>query len=253
MIKIAKSRSIWATSIGYVNDVSERDHYFGLVRDYIPVFRRDHRLNDATIFDKLLQDEDPGFVTHPFVASFSAEPDSLPQWRSYCPNGNGVSIGFRVECLKRAFLRQANNSSGEPVPPPFISYNPVEYLDGANSAATIEMDLAKAVAASAALANKKYVKEGVETTAGDYLKAFLERRACFVKHPSFSNESEHRLLADGVFNKVQHLNFRPTRSTLVPYVSVSIPPYHSSHRDPPLSRTRSCQCWQGAGISLIAL
>ena len=32
MMKIAKSESIWATSIQYLNDVSEQEHYIRLIR-----------------------------------------------------------------------------------------------------------------------------------------------------------------------------------------------------------------------------
>ena len=92
MMKIVDSASIWATSISYLNDVSEREHYLRLIRERIPVYRQSHSLPDESIFDDFLNESDLGFQSRPFVASFSEEDDSLPQWRSYCPHGNGVAI-----------------------------------------------------------------------------------------------------------------------------------------------------------------
>ena len=44
MIKIVSSNSIWATSINYLNDVSERDHFRCLIRDRIPTYIENHDL-----------------------------------------------------------------------------------------------------------------------------------------------------------------------------------------------------------------
>ena len=46
--------------------------------------------------------------------------------------------------------------------------------------------------------------------------------ACSRKHHSFSNEKEYRLIADPVFMKAGRLRFRSARSTLVPYIELSI-------------------------------
>jgi len=39
-------------------------------------------------------------IVHPFVASFSREPDLLGQWREYADSGRGFSIGFDAQALK---------------------------------------------------------------------------------------------------------------------------------------------------------
>jgi hypothetical protein len=36
-----------------------------------------------------------------YILSFSAEEDDLSQWRGYCPNGNGFSMGFNTDLLKQ--------------------------------------------------------------------------------------------------------------------------------------------------------
>lgn len=48
-------------------------------------------------------------VAHPFIASFSLEPDLLGQWRAYADDGRGFAVGFCADLLKRqlpaTFLR----------------------------------------------------------------------------------------------------------------------------------------------------
>jgi hypothetical protein len=65
------------------------------------------------------------------VASFSQDLDSLPQWRSYCPNGNGVAVGFRVDCLKRAFVDSKGdpNVSKLPAITAKVTFRAIDYVD----------------------------------------------------------------------------------------------------------------------------
>lgn len=100
MMKIVSSGKIWATSISYLNDSSEGEHFLRMVRRRLPDLLPQYQLRE-TVLSKL-DDKARLIERRPFIASFSAEGDSLPQWRSYCPRGNGVAIGFRVGCLTRA-------------------------------------------------------------------------------------------------------------------------------------------------------
>jgi hypothetical protein len=94
MTKIVASESIWATSVCYLNDTSEQSHFLNLVRSRIPHLQ--FKTPEASAVAKsFLNVRDGEFENRPFIASFSAEADSLPQWRSYCSAGNGVAIGFR--------------------------------------------------------------------------------------------------------------------------------------------------------------
>ncbi len=228
MMKIVSSASIWATSITYLNDTAEREHYLGLVRERIPALLAAREICDAAVFENLLAGSSTDFTSRPFVASFSRDPDSLPQWRSYCPNGNGVSIGFRVDCLKRAFVKPDSGVTGNLVYQPGLSFMPVEYV-GKDALQTIDLDIVKGVAGASVLARQMNETRGGSHTPADYLGVMLERRACFVKHTSFESESEHRILVDGVFMNLQHLRFRSTRSSLVPYLVVEIPRFHSRY------------------------
>jgi hypothetical protein len=104
LLKIVDKREIWATNIFYLNDVSESRHSLELFTKRLPVFlernKSEHGEALRNVFAQGISiDWDP-----PFVASFSSHDDSLPQWRSYCSNGNGVSIGFRVSALRQSSM-----------------------------------------------------------------------------------------------------------------------------------------------------
>src|SRR5271163_3890133 len=84
MMNIAKYRKIWATSISYLNDSSEGDHLLGMIRKRLPALLKKHSLDDSVL--ERLDYTDTEIGDRPFIASFSTEANSLPQWRSYCPN-----------------------------------------------------------------------------------------------------------------------------------------------------------------------
>jgi Protein of unknown function (DUF2971) len=232
MTKIAQNASILATSISYLNDVSEGDYFLELIRDRIPTYRKTHTLEDEKIFDIFLDKSHRVFESRPFVASFSEEADSLPQWRSYCPNGNGVAIGFRADCLKRALVQPLNELKGaEPAQrTPLVFYREVDYLDDV-TLQSLDAEIDWVIVASKYAAQKNVSHDGdVNYSVSEYFKVIAERLACFKKHPSFSNEREHRLLVDNVHRNRDYLGFKATPSTLRPYISVNIPRKHSSYK-----------------------
>ena len=95
----------------YLNDVKEREHCIEMMKLRLPEFIKGQSQASAKLIksslksiEGVLSSFDNFETQHPYVASFSRDGDSLPQWRAYCPNGNGVSIGFRVAALKRTTL-----------------------------------------------------------------------------------------------------------------------------------------------------
>jgi hypothetical protein len=89
-IKILNSLEMWCTSVTFSNDPSEGVYGQGVIDD---VCARDRDLLLAGA-RKLVSDEIEGYAI-----SFSADPDELTQWRSYCSNGRGVAIGIDTEVL----------------------------------------------------------------------------------------------------------------------------------------------------------
>jgi hypothetical protein len=218
MMKIVSTRKIWATNISYLNDSSEGEHYLRMVRNCLPDLLAQYKL-EKTVFSKL----DPTvklIEDRPFIASFSTEGDSLPQWRSYCPQGNGVAIGFRVSCLTRAKLALDTDTTSSGVQFKSVEYmaddSPQLFLHESIASLIRETDDMFAIAQATWGADNKITRE-------DLFAMFAESEACRRKHESFSAENEYRLMADHLYSITKYLQFRPVRSTLVPYVELSIP------------------------------
>jgi hypothetical protein len=221
MLKIVESASIWATSIKYLNDTSEGDHFLDLILRRLPDYIRERPRGpeDVGILQDVLNMPQPSefesFRHRPFVASFSRDDDSLPQWRSYCANGNGVAIGFLIGCLRRGNVEIGHGFN------PRVLCNEIEYVDSFN-VKSIDDIISVAVRAAAFAARTHILEDGMSR--GQVFRRYAESAAYIKKHPSFSNEREFRLLVHtfGV-SRYSQFQFRATRSTLVPYVQVSIP------------------------------
>ncbi len=96
LLGIIKSKKLWLSDNRYLNDMTEYNYVIDLVKGELK-----KRVYEK--FKKFLETMDGGFDTllenikekHPiFVCSFSERGDRLSQWRGYCPNGGGFSIGF---------------------------------------------------------------------------------------------------------------------------------------------------------------
>jgi hypothetical protein len=232
-----KDNCIWATSINYLNDTTEGEHYLGLIRERIQNYIFSHKVADLHVFDRILSESKSSFEDRPYVASFSELDDSLPQWRSYCPQGNGVSIGFRTDCLVRSHVKDAALEQEPPHPEkwryeffrPKVKIAKIEYIDK-TAQESLDQDISTAIKEARAEAVEfAGIKSGqVEhdegaTSPARLFESVMQRRAGFKKNPSFSNESEYRLLVDSSVWNRRLLDFRTTRSTLVPFLRVDIP------------------------------
>ena len=218
MMNIAKSRKIWATSISYLNDSSEGEHLLGMIRNRLKELLQKHSLDKSVL--ELLSYTDTEIENRPFIASFSTDGNSLPQWRSYCPNGNGVAIGFRVASLSACIqLKKTERTTIV-----FTSLKKVDYKPVSGELAIIDSEIAELVAqADEVLSSSEGRTIPRRSEREDNFAAVAHMAACSRKHHSFRNEHEYRLIADPVFMNTGDLQFRPARSTLVPYIEISIP------------------------------
>jgi hypothetical protein len=215
-----------------------------LIRERIPAYCQIHRPKDETIFDTFLNAPDLGFQSQCFVASLSQDADSLPQWRSYCPHGNGVAVGFRVDCLKRAFVEPKGDviTSSAPEDRPGVTYKKVEYLDPSRKR-PLDLEIGWAIQRSMLTANNP--KAMAKYPPADFFKIFIERAAYFIKHPSFSNEHEYRLLVDGVFPHREYTSSGPHGQH---WFHTSPSAYLKETPIMLIPQTRFCRCLQAAWI-----
>lgn len=196
LLGIVTSAKLRASHIYYLNDQSEQRHVWLIIKGLI-----ENRLAQC-IPDrekKLLEDLWPAveIVSNPseknqlsthYVSSFSKNGDALSQWLSYCPHGNGFSIGFDPGCLS-----SANKGA---------TLDEVQYFSREDPQSSWKHML------------DYYITE--PKLAIESIKALSP----FVKDASFSADEEYRL----VQNNPEHamIRFRPGRSMLIPYIEFEL-------------------------------
>ena len=230
---------IWATNIRYLNDVSEYDHFLRLVRERLPQLTNSHGLRHPDLVARIVARRKahlPVYMDLPFVASFSHERASLAHWRSYCPQGNGVCIGFRSASIRGAFLEKAEKGVC------LAGFWPVTYL-GSNDLKALDVMINQSLSHSI-----RFIEE-MESAPGaiasdrdrvDLLRAEFEMRAGRTKHKSFMHEREYRLIAL-LFAQNELVSFRASRSTLVPYLKMRLPGPDQANRSSPRARASTVQ------------
>jgi hypothetical protein len=235
LLKIVDSKVIRATSIRYLNDLSERAFALSAIRSRL----KHHPMETQNLFAPAFErdDEERSFDELPFVASFSGLRDSLPQWRSYCPNGSGVSIGFSTESLNGWFIEFEGSSHrmkflDRSLSHASIVFEPVKYLNREDNEAL--GSVIDGVVEEAKRDQKHYNESAPDYTDDEGRRMFdfvdleqcvsgsLDGIASRTKHHSFRAENEFRLLVRLSF-ALEKIEYRCAKSTLVPFVSVSLP------------------------------
>ncbi len=88
LMSILKHEELWMSARHHLNDTQEGKQFFRLLRD------------EATD-EKIAQIKSALNDYEFFVTCFSADQDSLSQWRGYAENGAGVAIGFSTAAIKK--------------------------------------------------------------------------------------------------------------------------------------------------------
>lgn len=131
LLGIVKNNEVWATDILYLNDTMEYKYAIDLTSEIIkkrqescedktpshavytkprkipgsivPLFpyRYEKKLVEYSILEDLNEFIKEFKEFHIFVFSLSEDGNTLSQWRGYCPNNNGYSIGFNKKALER--------------------------------------------------------------------------------------------------------------------------------------------------------
>jgi Protein of unknown function (DUF2971). len=205
-INIVTTRTLWASSIHHLNDGTEFRIGYDLLRSEIdriaPDDKRLAAFTDAVRFALVSTQQ-----VNVFVGSFSENGDLLSQWRSYCPPGKGVSIGFDSADLAGSAVAQ----DFELVK---CIYDPEEQHE------TVRTTL------HAVTSN--YQPTSNEDGGRPLLNAFqfiheFVRVAARLKHPTFGEEQEWRVISGVGEWKHPQVTYREGRSTIVPYFEFKLP------------------------------
>lgn len=125
LLEILNSKTIWATNIYYVNDSLEYEYAVELIQEVIDEYLAPLPLvptpgrglpslenkdvlgtTKRSLLDGIKKTVSTlGSRYGVYVCSFSEAGDQLSQWRGYCANGNGFSLGFVTSQLRDQMVK----------------------------------------------------------------------------------------------------------------------------------------------------
>ncbi len=222
LLNIIKHKKMWATHIRYLNDASEwlypeelfRNNFNELLDRLLNNLYASHELRairngpltKAEEMENFLSICKPLFLSNEeildvFVCSFSAKKDDLSQWRGYCPNGNGFCVGFDLSKLVKQAETQVYTIKQ-------CEYDPKIHMDQIEN-----------------LLNA--FKTNLENTDNKFTShlLLLIRKfyaiAPFIKHESFKNEQEWRIV-NVLMGEKFDIKFREGKSMIAPYIEFKL-------------------------------
>lgn len=212
LMGIVENRKFWVSDIRYLNDAEELRHTGAWLDKEIAL-----RLEESGREQKVLKQFrewlperlDCGPML--FVGCFTENGNLLSQWRGYCPHGKGVSIGFDHNNI----IRLVNSNS--------FTIGRCIY-DGETKA-----DLAKQVVNAVISASERCGESHEFHPSQSYYGAFktvesdLLKIAALIKHPSFHEEAEWRVVSQVFHNYIEpRIKFRDGASMLTPYMELPL-------------------------------
>jgi len=198
LMGIVESRTLRASDIRYMNDSTELIYALNLLQTTIASRTQTSReLNAAlSIFSAWLREQiNVGPML--FSASFRANGNLLSQWRGYSNHGKGVSLGFNPRAIK-ALADEQDFSLGK------CLYNVNEQQALANDIVSIVVSMH---------AERPDLQKALDDIEGDLLGI-----CALLKHPSFAEEQEWRLVSPAFMSVADKpIAFREGKAMLVPH------------------------------------
>lgn len=211
---ILNTSSLWASDIRYLNDAAEMQHTAEVIRIEIAKRLESGSGNPTLlsqfkewIFDRL----ENGHML--FVASFTANGNILSQWRGYCQHGKGVSLGvdsgFILDCATRQSFQIGKC---------IYDYDRQMQL-ASQIIASIER-LAEQV--GEADKSRRHPSQSFHDIF-EAVESDILRIASLLKHPSFKEEDEWRVVSPVLTNYITSpICYREGHSMLVPYLEFKL-------------------------------
>ena len=215
LLGIVGIRALWASDIRYMNDSAELKHTADLLRTEIS-----RRLGAGHgrhhLFDQFL-DWFTYRITNGhmlFAASFRANGNLLSQWRGYSRLGKGVSLGFDPDYILN-FACQQSFQIGRCI----YSSEQQQRLIGQ------VIDAVERLAEEHELAREDSPAErnGAYQAVFQLIESDLLRIAAILKHPSFREEEEWRIVSPVITDYMSApVLFREGNSMLVPFIEFNL-------------------------------
>lgn len=216
LLGIVGAKTLWASDIRYMNDSAELKHTADLIRKEIT-----KRIGAGHPKPNLLN-QFLDWVTHRitnghmlFAASFRSNGNLLSQWRGYSRVGKGVSLGFNPEYI----LQSAQQHS-------FQIGKCVYDCEAQERLISQVIDSIETLSEEKGPDLDGQGKEGSRSyhTIFHIIESDLLRIAAILKHPSFREEEEWRVVSPVITDYVNApVLFREGTSMLVPYIEFNLP------------------------------
>ncbi|MFH0781153.1 MAG: DUF2971 domain-containing protein [Pseudomonadota bacterium] len=215
LLGIVGSRALWASDIRYMNDSAELRHTADLIR--IEITKRiDTGHPRPDLLNQFLD-----WVTHRitnghmlFAASFRSNGNLLSQWRGYSRLGKGVSLGFNPDYIVSCAGRQS-----------FQIGKCIYNCDHQERLIRRVVDAVEALAREddSKASEEKPMRDRSYQGVFQLIESDLLRIAAILKHPSFREEEEWRIISPVVTDYVKaQVLFREGTSMLVPYIQFDL-------------------------------
>lgn len=211
LLGIIESGTLWASDIRYMNDSAELNHMVHLISEEVDL-RVAHGHQNPRLLHQF-KDWIAHRVTNGhmlFAGSFRANGNLLSQWRGYSELGKGVSIGFDPAQIMRCAKAQG-----------FIVGRCI--YDSARQADLIRQIIDRVEDLAARTSGTREVDEYTFEEVFEQVESDLLRIAAILKHPSFQEEEEWRIVSPVVTDfKDPSVHYREGTSMLVPYFEFSL-------------------------------
>lgn len=210
LLGILQAREIWASHTQYLNDQQEFRHALGVAREVLSEMRANREQGaEAERFDEMEFALDNVEAIHVCVCSFSEAADVLSQWRAYGGKSAGFSIGF-----SGAFLKAVADKEG------FILTRCI--YDELQQRTRIRGLLGDV------LAENLWRHSNLSRGADDYLPpggnlvSYLNKYAPILKHSSFAEEKEWRIISRPLSCCGERFGYREGKSMLIPFYRIPL-------------------------------
>lgn len=199
---IVESRTLWASDVRYMNDSAELQYIVSLLQDCSESYQ-DHKQFLKRFIDWMIHRITNGHMV--FAASFRANGNLLSQWRGYSQIGKGVSIGFKNEdILSLALANQFQLGR--------CIYQREKQLALINSVIETLLSISPAIDVECSRDESRL------DTLFNRIEADMLRIAALLKHPSFAEEDEWRLVSPVITDYLSEpVYFRESISMLIPF------------------------------------
>lgn len=230
LVGILKSSQFFASEYRHLNDLAEIREGWKLASEVVEQKLRDLRATihqriprlPERILNNLQVDPDDGILenNNVYVASFSVDHDSLPQWRAYGDDARGYAIGIAPQTIRNA-PGASNFDLVECV------YDHVKLRCNLEARVSLLLSLLEDFLAKAFTDNANdHTVHHAERMLGDLnfvLQTQKKDAAAALKNHSFESEREWRFVTDITRWTRLRTSFRPSRYGATPFVCMPMP------------------------------